>query len=156
APLRWLTDDWSLDVMLQARSGAPINVFQAQGQIVNSVLLSVIPDVVPGVPLWIDDSSAPGGRRLNPAAFQARTGTAQGDLGRNALRGFGFSQLDAGIHRTVRLAGTARAECRIEVFNVLNTASFADPQGLLTNPLFGRSTQMLNRSYGSGGLGGGL
>ena len=46
------------------------------------------PNVVPGVPFYLHPSGAPGGKVINAAAFTAPV-SGQGNLGRNALRGFG-------------------------------------------------------------------
>jgi hypothetical protein len=45
---------------------------------------------------------------------------------------------------------------RSEFFNIFNHPNFGNPVNTLTNPLFGRSTQMLANSLGSGGANGGL
>jgi len=51
-----------------------------------------------------------------------------------------------------------KAELRLrdKLFNILNHANFGNPNSNLTNPLFGRSTQTLANSPGSGGANGGL
>jgi hypothetical protein len=107
--------------------------------------------------MYIDDPTAPGGIRFNDAVDAAHPGckgpfctpaaNVQGSLGRNVLRGFPLSQLDLALRRDVPL-GRARVELRMDTFNILNHPNFADPIGLLTNSLFGRSTSMLNRSIG--------
>jgi hypothetical protein len=51
------------------------------------------PNLNPGVPLYLHESGAPGGKIINAAAFSSPA-AGQGDLGRNALRGFGATQLD--------------------------------------------------------------
>jgi len=73
------------------------------------------PNVIPGVPFYLYPSSAPGGKVINAAAFTTPVpATAQGNLGRNALRGFGASAvgLDAAsavsLHRTSFSAGERR------------------------------------------------
>ncbi|HEX7174941.1 MAG TPA: hypothetical protein VF240_06640, partial [Pyrinomonadaceae bacterium] len=98
---------------------------------------------------------APGGRRLNRAAFVQVFGR-QGTLGRNAVRGFGFSQIDLALRREFRLSERARLQLRAEVFNLFNRPSFGDPVADLANPRFGLSTQTLARSLGAGGANGGL
>lgn len=142
---RALLGDSSVDAVYRAMSAAPVDVTSPGGAAIN--LLSLRPDVVPGVPLVVEDSAAPGGRRLNRAAFAPRTDT-HGSLGRNALRGFAFSQLDLSVRRRVGI-GKVRVEVRVEAFNVLNRANFASPVGNLTNSSFGLATQMFN---GIGGL----
>ena len=56
-------------------------------------------DLVAGVPVWIANGNVAGGRRLNPAALVVPAAAAQGNLGRNALRGFDLAQLDQPLGR---------------------------------------------------------
>ncbi len=144
---RTLTNDWTLSAMFRARSGLPINVHVPVAR--NSQQsVQRRPDLVPGVPLTVADGSAPGGWVLNRNAFAANpTATTHGSLGRNAVRGFGAAQVDVSLARTLPL-GRARADLRLEVFNVFNRANFADPSGNLNATNFGVSTQMLNRGLG--------
>jgi hypothetical protein len=135
----------SVDVLVRARSAPPINV---STRITGSTFTNgprIRPDVVEGVPVWVDDTDAPGGQRLNRAAFVSRT-TTHGSLGRNALRGFGASQIDVALGRYFALPGRVRVQARVEAFNVLNQANFGPPQHDLANAQFGRSTMMLSQS----------
>jgi hypothetical protein len=111
------------------------------------------PDLVPGQPLYINDDS-PGGRRINPAAF-VTPASGQGNLSRNALRGFGANQLDFGVQRLFKLTERLNLHFRSELFNIFNHPNFGNPRSALSDPLFGVSRQMLGRSLGSG-RGGGL
>jgi len=97
-----------------------------------------------------------GGRRLNGAAFRAAPGSAQGNLGRNALNGFGVSQLDLAMRREFSLGERRSIQLRIEAFNALNHPNFADPVRFLASPLFGQSGSMLNLMLGTGSPGSGL
>jgi hypothetical protein len=112
------------------------------------------PDRVSGEPVWITDPTVPNGMRINPAAFIA-TGN-QGNLGRNAITGFGMSQLDLALRRNFVLAERRSIEFRVEAFNALNRVNFADPVRFLASPLFGESPSMLNLMLGSGSPGRGL
>ena len=47
-------------------------------------------------------------------------------------------------------------EVRLEAFNALNHADFADPVHYLSSPVFGQSTSMLNLMLGTGSPGSGL
>jgi hypothetical protein len=145
---RVLLGDSSVDAVYRAMSAAPVDVTSPGGPTIN--LLSLRPDVVPGVPLVIEDAAAPGGRRFNRAAFIPRTDT-HGSLERNALRGFPFSQLDLSVRRHVAI-GKTRLEVRVEVFNALNHANFANPVANLTNSSFGVATQMFNSIGGLNSL----
>ena len=80
----------------------------------------------------------------------------EGTLGRNALRGFGASQLDLTLARKINLTERVNLQFKAECFNILNHPNFGDPVNNLSNPLFGQSTQMLATSLGSGALQGGF
>jgi hypothetical protein len=104
--------------------------------------------------LLIQDPNAAGGKRIDPAAFSIPSGTVQGDLGRNVLRGFGATQVDLTLRRQFTLRDRISLQARAELFNVFNHPNFAQPVNYLTSPQFGQSTQMLGTSLGSGGQGG--
>jgi Carboxypeptidase regulatory-like domain/TonB dependent receptor len=152
---------WAIDGTFRARTGFPISVLeteQFQGISYENVFR---PDRLNSQPLWISDASAPGGRRINPNAFQKAPTTAlgipgQGNLGRNALRGFGMSQIDLALRHQFFVKEQRSLQFRIEAFNALNHANFADPIRYLSSPLFGQSTSMLNLMLGSGSPSSGL
>ncbi len=107
------------------------------------------PDVVSGQALYLYSDTLPGGRRFNPAAFDAATPLAQarqGTLGRGTLRGFGLQQVDLSARRRFRLTEKMGLDFRVDAFNLFNTPNFANPVGILTNTNFGRSTQILSTS----------
>jgi len=106
------------------------------------------PDFVSTVPLWIPDAHLPGGSRLNPQAFAIATD--QGNLGRNAVRGFEAWQTDLSLGRDFRINGALRLNLRAEAFNAFNHAQFADPVQFLSNPMFGEANSQLNLMMGSG------
>jgi hypothetical protein len=146
---------WSLDAIFRARTATPVNVLQTTGVFFGDLIEARRPDLVGGVPIYLEDPRAPGGRRFNPAAFRMVAGR-QGTLGRNALRGFGLTQLDLAVRRQFALSERTRLQLRAEVFNVFNHPNFGDPVGDLGSRLFGLSTQTLARSLGTGGVNGGL
>ena len=74
----------------------------------------------------------------------------EGGLGRNAIRGFGMSQLDLALHRSFAVTDRTSLEIRGEISNALNHPGFADPERYLSSPLFGQSTSMLNLMLGNG------
>jgi hypothetical protein len=152
---RTILGGWSLNGFLLARSAPPVNViggiFFAAGTV-----LYPRPNLNPGVPLELYGSQYPGGKILNEAAFGAAPAGQQGDFGRNALRGFGASQLDFGLHRQFRLTEGVRLRFQAEFFNIFNHPNFGNPNNDLTSPLFGQSTQTLANSLGSGGAYGGF
>jgi hypothetical protein len=147
---------WSLDGMFHARTGFPVNVLNAE-QFTGINFENIFrPDLEPGQPVWIADRSTAGGRRINAAAFHVAPGSVQGSLGRNALSGFGMSQLDIALRREFFARENRSIQLRIEAFNVFNHSNFADPIRFLASPLFGQSPSMLNLMLGTGSPGSGL
>jgi hypothetical protein len=150
------TNGWAVDGIFLARTGFPIDVLDT-GQFMGLTLANAFrPDLVSGQPIWILDASAPGGRRLNPAAFSAAPEYVQGNLGRNAITGFGMSQVDLALRREFSVRERRSMELRMEAFDALNHPNFADPVSFLASPLFGYSASMLNVMMGSGSPGSGL
>jgi Carboxypeptidase regulatory-like domain/TonB dependent receptor-like, beta-barrel len=166
-----LVGGWSTDNIIQVRSTPPVDVidgaYTALSQQNTSLL--VRPDLVAGQPLYLHGSQFPGGKALNPAAFTnpptvidpvsgLPTPTRQGDLGRNALRGFGLTQWDFAVHREFPIHERLRAQFRAEMFNVLNHPNFASYNATFgtNDPFFGQSTGLLATKgiavNGGGGL----
>jgi len=145
---------WALDGIFRARTGFPVDILQAETALGASYANLFRPDLVYGVPVWLSDPDAPGGARINPAAFLSSGN--QGNLGRNAVTGFGMSQLDLTLRRNFLLSERRSIELRLEAFNALNQANLADPVRFLVSPLFGESSSMLNLMLGSGSPGRGL
>jgi hypothetical protein len=150
---------WALDSIFSARSGLPINITATRNLGFGSI--GTRPDLVPGAAIWIDDPLAPGGRRLNPAAFSIPTTVRQGNMQRNSIHGFPFWQLDFALRRQFNLGERVRLQLKGELFNALNHPNFNNPNSNLGNvnaagvlspsATFGRSTSMLaNGLAGSG------
>ena len=161
--------DWSIDALFTARSATPVNVTYSIVTPGIGGAASVRPDVVEGIPLYIDDPTAPGGRRFNntrvtiPGNPNPQIGpfvrpipARQGSLGRNVLRGFPVYQLDLGLRRQFNFNERTNLQFKTELFNIFNHPNFGDPDGLLASSTFGFSTAMLGRSLGSGGTLGGF
>jgi hypothetical protein len=173
---------WSSENFITARSAPPVDVnsFVFNGVFVQQLgdfLVFPRPNLAPGKPLYVygatcasvfqtlkelaPSQGCPGGKGLNPAAFTAPPtdpvsgAFLQGNLGRNALRGFGATQWDFAVHRDFPIRESFKLQFRAEMFNVLNHPNFAQPNGTLSGSQFGLSTQMLGQSLNSGNLGGG-
>jgi len=159
---------WSTENIIQARSATPVDVYYSYlGRLSNGFQTNPRPDVVPGQPFSLYGPMYPGGKAFNPGAFTSPaldpvTGLplAQGDLPRNALRGFGATQWDFAVHRDFPIHESLKLQFRAEMFNVLNHPNFGPPVGDLQspvaiNPQFGQSSQMLGASLAGGNLGSG-
>ena len=151
---------WSTDSIIYTRSASPVNVVTGQDPFNTGFLSGAYgvtrPNLVPGLSLYLNESNAPGGKVINAAAFTIPATSVQGDLGRNALRGFGATQLDLTLRRQFNLFDRHSLQVRGDLFNIFNHPNFGPPTNYLSSPLFGQSTQMLAGSLGSGGQGGGL
>lgn len=142
--------NWRLSAIARARSGFPLEILASENLLGLGFDDAPRPNLVPGVPLWIGDANAPGGTRLNPAAFATAAGSLQGNLGRNVLRGFGFSQADLALQREFGLGESRRLELRLGAYNALNRPAFGDPVGYLDSPFFGTAATSLNSMLGLG------
>ncbi len=168
-----LTKDWSLDTVVVARTGFPFN---ATVSAPSSLGASVIrPDLVPGQPFYLYGAQCaqvfgpvsqggngalqagqvcPGGMGLNPAAFDATTPVAenrQGTLGRNAIPGFGLTQVDLSIGRKFSITERLNLQFRADAFNLFNHPNFTNPGGYLSG---GPAAALLSHETLNTGLGG--
>jgi hypothetical protein len=169
---------WSLESIIQVQSASPVNVFESVLSQINGANAQVRPDVVSGIPLYLYGSQYPGGKAINntpgavvggcpdgstsvgpfcpPPKDSKGQPLRQGNLSRNALRGFGATQWDLGVHREFPIHESLKLQFRAEMFNVLNHPNFGQPVGGIGQPNFGVSTQTLGQSFvGTGGVGAG-
>ena len=142
-----LLRNWSVDGILTARTASPVDLFFIHD--LGFGPFKFRPDLIPGVPLYLKDSSFPGGRAINREAFTIPQAARQGTLGRNALRGFTPRQVDLALRRRFALTERMNLQFRMDIFNLLNRPNFGDPVGDLNSGLFGRSTAMFGKSLGS-------
>ncbi len=160
---------FGIDAIFRSRTATPINLVSGTNSLGLGVTTILRPDLVPGQPIYIDDPTAPGGRRFNRAVFNRSAPLAaqrQGTLGRNVLRGFGANQLDLSLRRQFNFTESVNLLLRVDGFNVFNRPNFANPSGVVpavrseTNPFdptdpnvrninnFGRSSQTLGAALG--------
>lgn len=162
-----LTDGWQVVVVEQAQSGNPLNVITNISTItgVTSVrpdLIGPLPAINPhpnldanGFPVsyqWFDGQTNVCDPRVAAGAAGACTSSSVfalpynaagvahfGNLGRNPIYGPGFGNTDFSIIKNVKMAGSARAQLRIEIFNLFNQANFGQP---------GRTASVGSTSFG--------
>jgi hypothetical protein len=162
--LKTVFRDWSTENFLLARSAPPVDLTDlAFFELRNGIFTNIRPDVVSGQPQYLYGSQFPGGKALNPAAFASApadptTGTPlrQGNLGRNALRGFGATEWDFAVHRDFPIRESVKLQFRAEIFNLLNHPNFGPPNGHFGGAGFGLASNMLGQSLAGGSLSGGL
>jgi hypothetical protein len=155
---------WQLGANVNVRTGLPIDVLIARpdilyrdtltglyyespvigasGQVESTAVVNVPgggssvqvrrPDLVPGVNPYVATST---GYYLNPAAFAIPQPGTYGNLGRNALRGPGFAQLDATVSKRFPISEKVAIELRGDIYNLLNHPNFANPPSQLGDPV---------------------
>ena len=142
--------NWNISGTVVARTGFPFDVTTIDRSVGFGFDNSGRANLAAGEPLWIQNAAAPGGREINPAAFQIPTSDQNGSLGRNVLSGPGLFQTDASVRRQFRLYRGSSVETAISAFNLLNHPAFSNPVSYLGSALFGQSTSTTNLMLGSG------
>jgi hypothetical protein len=155
--MKTLFGGWQFGTLFNARTGLPIDVEIARNSLIvyrnnqtgmittspvvandGTVLTTPIvnvpgggqsrnvqrPDLVPGADPYLHNQ---GWLYLNPAAFTMPKPGTYGNLGRNALRGPGISQLDLTLSKKFSVTETKAFEFRAECFNVLNSPVYQVP-----------------------------
>ncbi len=150
---RWasmLLGKWSADTRISARSGLPVDILGPLALLPSGSATYFHPNYVAGQSFYIRDSSAPGGRRINYSAFTPAPAGKEGDVGRNAGRGFDAVQADAAIHRDFSLSERVGLQFRAEAFNLLNHPIYGSIYNQLSNGSanFGRSYNTFNTQLG--------
>ena len=128
-----LLDGWEITGIATMRSGQPLTVF-TQNNWSRSLWSPSIapttgldrPDLAPG---WTPASAVVGrpDQWFDQAAFVLPPQGTFGNSPRGAFRGPNLRTVDASAVKRAALRGPARAELRVEVFNVFNRANFANP-----------------------------
>lgn len=150
-----LATGWQLNTIVTTMSGQPIGIITAGFNGFNG---RQRPDVVPGVPQILGGSPANG--YINPLAFATPSGE-DGNLGRDAVYGPGFWNIDFSVTKDTHLTERLVLQLRAEFFNIFNHPQFALPGGVI-NPGAALadcsgcfSTQTPDVAQGNPGLGGG-
>ena len=119
--------------IVQAQSGNPVNIVTGNAGI-NGLPNTVRPDltgpiqIIGSVDQWFD-----------PSVFVAVN--RFGDLGRNAVIGPAFYNIDLSLTKNVRSATRTRLQFRVDVFDLLNHPNFGPPGNIVGSPAFGKITR---------------
>ena len=154
--LSQVVNGWGIDTIWRYQGALPVTPFESR---VYPGLVGAVrtrPDLVSGVPLYLESDTLAGGRALNPAAFRRVTEARQGTLARNALRAFSLHQTDLSIRRSFAITERFQFQVRAEAYNVFNHPNFAAPVLDVASGLFGTSQQSYGAGLGTGGINGGV
>jgi hypothetical protein len=106
------------------------------------------PNYIFGMPLTPPGGSTPE-EWINLAAFSAPAPGTFGNLGRNAFRAPGISQIDLALAKEISFSERVKVRFRADVFNVLNRAQFGAPNADVSQVNFGVITTTIS-SYATG------
>jgi hypothetical protein len=132
---RALINDWQVNGILGAFSGAPFTV-TADGTVLNTPGNPQTADLVG--PVKKIGAIGANGFYLDPSAWAQPDGVRFGNTRPNQFRGPGGWNLDLSVFRSFPLGGTRRIEARVEASNVTNKINFGNPTGNLQSGDFMR------------------
>jgi len=149
---RTLLGGWSISAIGTAQTGLPINITvdRSNGSVPGNLAISgqERPNYLAGAPLTPPGGSTPQ-MWINPAAFSMPAAGTFGNLGRNAFRARGISQLDLGVVKDVTFFERLRLRFRADAFNVLNRAQYGAPNADWSQVNFGVITTTIS-NYATG------
>ncbi len=141
-PLRgWknaLAGGWNIGGIVKLQSGMPVAVTQITN-------FNAFAGYGTQRPNRIGNPNSPPGQRstaqwFNTSAFAMAPPFSIGTSSRNPVRGPGYHDADVMLGKVFSLTERFQAEFRAEAFDVSNTPSFGQPNGVLGNPAFGSIT----------------
>jgi hypothetical protein len=149
--VRHLVNNWQLAPIFQARSGQPLNVTSGKDNSLTGLGNDRPNQVMSNV--FAANSTCSSAaicvQYLNPAAFALNPIGTYGNLGRNAVRGPGFFDIDVALSRIFRVSERFTLQARAEAFNILNHTSFVGafaPSGQPAGATFGTASANLSAS----------
>ena len=149
---RAVLGNWEVSTIATAQTGLPVNITVDRSNASVPGLYSVSgserPNLVPGVSLTPPGGSTPN-EWINPAAFAVPANGTFGNLGRNAFRAAGISQVDLGLSKFVPITEHVSFRLRGDLFNALNRAQYGAPNADISQSNFGVITTTIS-SYATG------
>jgi hypothetical protein len=133
-----LIGGWTLNSILSLQSGMPVAVTQATNNNAFAGFALQRPNLV-GTPNLAPALRTPG-HFINAAAFATAPQFVIGTASRNPARGPAYRDLDFALSKHTRLPGETDMEFRGEIFDILNTPEFSQPNGSFGSAAFGSIT----------------
>ena len=150
--VRTVLGGWTLSTIATSQTGLPLNITitRSNGSVPGDLAVTgeERPNLVPGVALTPPGGPTPG-EWVNPAAFSAPAAGTFGDLGRNAFRAPGISDVDLALAKDIAFVERVKLRFRADLFNVLNRAQYGAPNANLSAANFGVITSTIS-SYATG------
>lgn len=124
-----LKEGWQLSLIEQIQTGNPLNFKTSNSSLTGSANLrpNVTGPVQIGFAPGTNGSATSVTYVQNPAGVFVNGGNVFGNLGRNAITGPGFSNLDFAVTKTTRVTERVRVQTRFDAFDLLNQVNFTNP-----------------------------
>jgi hypothetical protein len=118
---------WSVNTLLAARAGLPLNVTlsRSASALPDGNNVNQRPDRVPGVPIYLHGRGV--NAWLNPAAFAVPAAGTWGNAAKNIATGPPLWQDDATVEKTFHITERNSVIFRAEAFNLFNRAQYGQP-----------------------------
>jgi len=144
--------NWEVSAIGTAQTGLPANITVDRSNSTVPGLFAIggseRPNYISGVSLTPAGGSTPDDW-INRAAFTAPANQTFGNLGRNAFRAPGISQLDLGVSKFITFTEKLNLRLRADLFNVFNRAQYGAPNADISASNFGRITSTIS-NYATG------
>ncbi len=144
--------NWELSAIGTSQSGLPVNITldRSNSSVPGLDALSGVerPNYNYGVSLTPAGGSTPG-FWINPLAFSTPAKQTFGNLGRNAFRAPGITQLDLGLSKYLTITERLNVRFRADLFNAANSPQYGAPNADVSQSNFGVITTTIS-NYNSG------
>lgn len=150
--VRTILGGWTLSTIATTQTGLPVNITitRSNGSVPGGLAISGAerPNLMPGVSLTPAAGSTPR-QWINPAAFSIPAPGTFGNLGRNAFRAPGISDVDLTLAKDIPLTERMKMRFRADAFNIFNRAQYGAPNANVSASNFGVITSTLG-TYATG------
>lgn len=146
---RILGSGWNVGAIASVRSGLPVNITT---NVPDDYSTPQRPNFVAGASpssIRAKNYSLPN-NQFNSAVFITPPSSSFGDVPRNAGIGPKFAQFDLSFIKNTPIGEKWSTQFRTDLFNIANHPNFANPDGNTTDPNFGRSSQTVGSTIGTG------
>jgi Carboxypeptidase regulatory-like domain/TonB dependent receptor len=157
--MKWLTNGWQLNSLLNFHGGQPFTVYSSNGGGSGNGEYAERANFNPGVSAYKGVSHSVSDYAvnwINPDAFLPSADGAYGDTPRNVLHGPGFEDVDLSVFKNTKITERVTAQFRVEMFNLFNRLNLAAPgDGYCTDSSSCAIGTTVGANYGAPGIGAG-
>ena len=133
-----LKEGWQISLLEQTQAGNPLNFRTSVSGFTGNATLR--PNVTGPVQAGFSPSTNGAATSVqyiaNPSVF-VNQGNAFGNLGRNAIIGPGFSNLDFALAKDTKITERFTLQFRADAFDALNQTNFANPTAIVGSSTLG-------------------